>query len=74
MRGVIERSLVLAVQSKTRDRFAKCNVLIEPPQLALYSTTDIRKARDLFRIGYQYTRSIAPEIEKAFEQTTSVQS
>ncbi|MBD2701202.1 patatin-like phospholipase family protein [Spirosoma sp. BT702] len=65
MRGVIERSLVLAIQSKTKDRFAKCQVLIEPPSLAEYSTTDISKARELFRIGYQYTRSMATEIEKA---------
>ncbi|GAB4021037.1 patatin-like phospholipase family protein [Spirosoma koreense] len=71
MRGVIERSLVLAVQSKTRERFARCSVLIEPPQLAQYSTTDISKARELFRTGYQYTRSITPEIEKALKQPTS---
>ncbi|UFH56083.1 patatin-like phospholipase family protein [Spirosoma sp. KNUC1025] len=65
MRGVIERSLVLAVQSKTRDRFSKCNVLIEAPQLSQYSTTDISKARELFRVGYQYTRSMEADIDKA---------
>lgn len=65
MRGVIERSLVLAVQSKTKDRFAQCSVFIEPPALALYSTTDLSKARELFRIGYQYTRSMADTIEKS---------
>ena len=68
MRGVIERSLVLAVQSKTRERFGSCNVLIEPPQLAEYTTTDISKARDLFRAGYQYTRSMAADIDKAFNR------
>ncbi len=70
MRGVIERSLVLAVQSKTRDRFAKCNVLIEPPQLAQYTTTDISKARELFRVGYQYTRSMQSEIETSLNKPT----
>lgn len=68
MRGVIERSLVLAVQSKTKERFAKCTVLIEPPQLAQYGTMDISKARELFRIGYQYTRSMAVQIEKSVAQ------
>ena len=68
MRGVIERSLVLAVQSKTKERFAKCTVLIEPPQLAQYGTMDISKARELFRIGYQHTRSMAGQIEKCFHQ------
>ncbi|GAB3976566.1 patatin-like phospholipase family protein [Spirosoma terrae] len=65
MRGVIERSLVLAVQTKTKERFTKCNVLIEPPQLAEYGTTDISKARELFRIGYQHTRLMATDIDKA---------
>lgn len=68
MRGVIERSLVLAVQSKTKDRFARCNVLIEPPQLAQYSTTDLSKSRELFRIGYQYTKSMAAEIEQCLNR------
>ncbi|WP_338874863.1 patatin-like phospholipase family protein [Spirosoma sp. SC4-14] len=67
MRGVIERSLVLAVQSKTKERFARCNVLIEPPQLAQYTTADIGKARELFRIGYQHTRSMAAQIEKSLK-------
>lgn len=71
MRGVIERSLVLAVQSKTKDRFAKCNVLIEPPQLVQYTTTDISKARELFRIGYQHTRSMAEQIEKSLKRPTA---
>lgn len=68
MRGVIERSLVLAVQSKTKERFAKCTVLIEPPQLAQYGTMDISKARELFRIGYQHTRFMAGHIEKSLTQ------
>lgn len=68
MRGVIERSLVLAVQSKTKDRFARCNVLIEPPQLAQYATMDMGKSRELFRIGYQHVRSMTNQIEKALQQ------
>ena len=68
MRGVIERSLVLAVQSKTKERFTKCTVLIEPPQLAQYGTMDISKARELFRIGYQYTRSMGDQIKKSLER------
>ena len=65
MRGVIERSLVLAVQNKTKERFSKCNVLIEPAEMAQYSVTDVKKARDMFRFGYLHTRSMANELEKA---------
>lgn len=68
MRGVIERSLILAVQSKTRDKFDRCNVLIEPQALVSYAPTDISKARELFRIGYQHTRSMASDIEKVLNR------
>ncbi len=68
MRGVIERSLVLAVQSKTKERIAKCHLLIEPPELWRYSVTDLSRARELFRMGYQHTRLLAKEIEQTLGQ------
>ena len=69
MRDIIERSLVLAVQSKTRERFAKCNVLIEPAELSRFDVFDVRRARDMFRIGYKHTHSMANQIDKALSQT-----
>jgi len=74
MRGVIERSLILAVQSKTREKFNRCQVLIEPADLAGYSPTDVSKARELFRIGYQHARSMAGFIDKALSQPTNNES
>ena len=71
MRGVIERSLILAVQSKTREKFGRCPVFIEPDGLVGYSPTDISKSRELFRIGYQYTRSMAKQIETTLSQSHS---
>lgn len=68
MRGVIERSLILAVQSKTKAKFERCGILIEPADLAGYSPTDISKARELFRIGYQRTLAMTEQIEKALTQ------
>ncbi|QJW91550.1 patatin-like phospholipase family protein [Spirosoma taeanense] len=70
MRGVIERSLILAVQSKTRDKFGRCNVLIEPTELVSYAPTDVSKAREMFRIGYQHTIAMADQIEKTLRQPT----
>lgn len=68
MKGVIERSLILAVQSKTKERFAKCNILIEPPELANYALSDVKRARELFRIGYQHTKMKAKEIDQILAQ------
>ncbi|QKZ11353.1 patatin-like phospholipase family protein [Spirosoma sp. KUDC1026] len=71
MRSVIERSLILAVQSKTREKFQRCQVLIEPTELMGYSPTDISKSRELFRIGYQHTQQMASQIEKILIQPVS---
>lgn len=67
MRGVVERSLILAVQAKTKERFGKCDLLIEPPQLADYDTRDLRRAREMFRIGYQYAKGLQVRLEKAVD-------
>lgn len=61
-REVVARSLILAVHAKTKERFEKCHLLLEPPQLCEYSLYDLRKARELFSLGYRYTRQILREI------------
>jgi NTE family protein len=68
MRGVIERAIILGVQSKTRDRMARCQVLLEPPELARFATSDLRRARDIFRIGYQHTLARQTELLTAAEK------
>ncbi|GAB3342633.1 patatin-like phospholipase family protein [Larkinella ripae] len=67
IKGVIERSLILAVRSKTRERLAKCHLLIEPPELTRFDVFDWRRARELFQIGYHYTQSIKPQLIKTLE-------
>jgi len=70
IKGVLERSLILAVRSKTRERIAKCNLLIEPPELSRYDVYDFRHARDLFRIGYQHAHSMKVNLLKAVESSS----
>lgn len=57
-RGVIERSLVLSVRSKTKERLEQCNFVVEPPTLVNFSVSDIRRARDIFQAGYRYARTL----------------
>ncbi|WP_266364697.1 patatin-like phospholipase family protein [Tellurirhabdus rosea] len=68
LKGVLERSLILAVQSKTRERFAKCHVLIEPTELNRFDVLNLRKARELFRIGYEYTLTLEDRLTKAVRE------
>ena len=58
VRGVIERSMVLSVQSKTRERLAKCQYVIEPPSLVNYSVSASSQARDIFQAGYRHARTL----------------
>ncbi|HYG02003.1 MAG TPA: patatin-like phospholipase family protein [Chryseosolibacter sp.] len=55
LRGVIERSLLMAINGNTTISKSLCNVLIEPPGLGKFSGFDLSKAREMFEIGYQYT-------------------
>ncbi len=51
-RGVLEKSLLLAIRSKTQERLQKCQAIIEPPEIGKYETYDLGSAREMFRIGY----------------------
>lgn len=57
-RGVIERSLVISVRSRTAERLALCNFVIEPPALVNYSVSDIGHAREIFQAGYRHARTL----------------
>lgn len=55
-RNVIERSLLMAINGNTMISKTLCNVLIEPPDVGLFSGFDLGKAAEIFQIGYDYTR------------------
>jgi len=55
-RTLIERSLLMAINSNTILSKNLCNVLIEPPGVGGVSGFELGKAKQLFDIGYAYTR------------------
>ena len=56
-RNVIERSLLIAINGNTMISKSLCHVLIEPPEVGLFSGFDLGKAAEMFEIGYAYTKS-----------------
>jgi len=56
IRAVIERSLLMAVNTNTLNSKTKCNLLIESAGLHKISGFEIGKAQDIFEIGYEYTK------------------
>lgn len=55
-RTVIERSLLMAINGNTTVSKTLCDILIEPPDVGKYSGFDLSKAREIFDIGYRYTK------------------
>lgn len=52
-RNVVERSLLLAVRNKTQERLRQCHLVFEPKEVGRYDIFDVRKARDIFMVGFQ---------------------
>ena len=53
---VIERSLLMAIGQNTLVSKQLCDVVVEPPGLDKYSSFDIGKAKEMFEIGYKFTK------------------
>ncbi|MEP0713524.1 MAG: patatin-like phospholipase family protein, partial [Algoriphagus sp.] len=57
MKKLIERSVIMAMNYNVYSRESKCDYFIEPPGLGKYGVFDIKKAAELFGVGYDYTVS-----------------
>lgn len=66
-RKIIERTLDIVVINNVKDSSSKCGLLLEPTELMYYNIFDIKRAQDIFNVGYHYTLSRAREIEKFCE-------
>lgn len=51
--NLLERSLLLSIRNKTYDRLRQCDLTFEPTEVSRYDIFDVRKAADIFKIGYQ---------------------
>lgn len=58
---ILYRSLILAMHSKNRERFTKCDLFIEPAALSGFSAFNFRKSQELFDVGYRYTKNLLAE-------------
>ncbi|MDR7130742.1 NTE family protein [Algoriphagus sp. 4150] len=61
MKKLIERSVIMAMNYNVYSRKAKCDFFIEPPGLGRYGVFDIKKASELFTVGYEYTMKFIEE-------------
>jgi NTE family protein len=64
IKNVIERTFQLAVSNNVKERIKYCNLFIEPEALARYSIFEVAKAREIFKVGYDYTKIALGQLEK----------
>lgn len=78
MKKLIERSVIMAMNYNVYSRKSKCDYFIEPPGLAKYGVFDIKKASELFGVGYEYTMSFIENnpsiLELAVESNKSIEA
>jgi NTE family protein len=67
LRTMIERTLLIAVNTNTYSRREKCDYLLEPEGLKTMRVFSFSKTREIFRIGYEYTLSRIDEIKEMID-------
>ena len=59
---VMSRVAELIAYKTIEKRKFKASVLIEPPRLKMFAIHDLKRAKEIFQVGYEYTKSIEEEI------------
>jgi NTE family protein len=67
IRKMIERTLLISVNTNTYSRRAKCHFLLEPEGLKPMRVLSFSKTEEIFYIGYEYTLSKMDQIKKAID-------
>ncbi|MCB0488844.1 MAG: patatin-like phospholipase family protein [Cyclobacteriaceae bacterium] len=57
LRVIIERSLLMAINANTSHSKKFCDVVIEPRKLDSFSSFEIARAKEIFDIGYEFTKA-----------------
>lgn len=63
----VERNMDVVVTSNIKDSVKECDLLLEPPEIKKFRLTDIDKADELFKLGYDYALSMEAEIMKVIK-------
>jgi len=64
MRSLLERSLLMAISVNTYTKRDMCDIFLEPEGMKGIGGFDFSKAEEIFQIGYDYGKKMAPEIMK----------
>lgn len=71
MKKLIERSVIMAMNYNVYSRKSKCDYFIEPPALGKYGVFDIKRASELFGVGYDHTMNYIENNPSILELATN---
>jgi len=69
VKDITERSLLIAINVNTTLSKTHCTHVIEPPDLGRFSTFDLAKGKEIFEIGYKYTKANYKAIDFQLNET-----
>jgi|TARA_R110002124_G_scaffold53088_6_gene152345 NTE family protein len=61
IKGLIERSVIMALNYNVYSRKPKCDYFIDPPGLAKFGVLEVKKAMEIYDTGYQYCKEFLLE-------------
>ncbi len=71
VKRMVERVSMIALSANVEASSKLCDLLITPRELRKYGTLDIKFAKDIFEIGYEYTHHVL-EMDKDTELVQSI--
>lgn len=62
MKTILDRSFHLAMGATVKSKFEKCDVFIEPPMMTRFNIFDMKKFKEIFESGYDYTYTLKNQL------------
>ncbi|PRY15735.1 NTE family protein [Pontibacter ummariensis] len=69
LRGMIERTVLLAINNNVKLRLPLLDLLLEPQDLRYYRLSSFRKADEIFEIGYRHTMQMKRHLLHLLEKS-----
>jgi NTE family protein len=72
VKGLLERTFLLAINGNVEKRKSVCDVFLEPYELRKYGAFDFTKSTDIFKAGYEFALKNEKNIQNLKESGDSL--
>ena len=70
MKNLLERTFILTISMNVAERKRNCDVFLEPYELRKFGALEFSRIREIFDIGYEYTKQETARIEHILNHKT----